>query len=271
MKTNDLLFRMTMLIALLPAIVFAQFPDWSLGLNSSINGINASPAIGFKDPTSIHFVTDSLVRAVISGDNGNLGLNTFKPQERLHINSGNVLLEGSNGFSPNIYWTHDIGLNAPFFMQFGAEYLAPSSTNVGGINFWKPWLSDDGTGGNGYKNYVLYLRNDGRVSIGSSCVPSDALFGVAGKMYAREIEVNIANWCDSVFAPNYKLLSFEELREFIKQNQHLPGIKSEKEVLESKSVNLMEMNLELLRKVEELHLYVLKLEEKIKAQHSAKE
>lgn len=243
-----------------------QSASWSLGLNSGAGVSGAvNPGLGFKDSYDLLIYTDSMPRAVFAAKTGNLGINTLKPMEKLHIRAGNLLIEGHNSFNPNLYWTNNVGLNYPYYMQYGLEYLPPSNTDVGGMNFWKPWLSDDGNGGNGFRNYVLYLRNDGRVSVGSQCVPNDALMGVSGKLYAREIEVNVESWCDSVFNDNYKLLDFQELRQFILANRHLPGIKSEEEILQGASVNLMDMNLDLLRKVEELHLYILKLEEKIQA------
>ncbi|HEY8366716.1 MAG TPA: hypothetical protein VIL57_06170 [Bacteroidia bacterium] len=244
----------------------SQSLNWSLGLNSmTATAGYINPGLGFKDSYDIVLYTDSLPRAMLASKSGNFGINTMKPLEKLHVRSGHVLIDGNNLFSPSIYWTDNVNQNFPYYMQYGLEYLPPTSVDVGGMNFWKPWLSNDGNGGNGFRNYVLYLRNDGRVSVGSQCVPNDALMGVSGKLYAREIEVNIENWCDSVFNDNYKLLDFEELRQFILENKHLPGIKSEEEILKGASVNLMHMNLDLLRKVEELHLYILKLEEKIKA------
>lgn len=265
MKANHL-FLLIGGITLSSLEVKAQSLDWSLGLNS-INATTGyiNPGLGFKDSHEIVFYTDSLPRAVLASKTGNFGINTLKPLEKLHVRSGHVLIEGNSSFSPSLYWTNNVSQNYPYYMQYGLEYLPPTSSDVGGMNFWKPWLSDDGNGGNGFRNYVLYLRNDGRVSVGAQCVPNDALMGVSGKLYAREIEVNIENWCDSVFNDNYKLLDFQELRQFITENKHLPGIKSEEEILQGASVNLMHMNLDLLRKVEELHLYILKLEERIQA------
>ena len=52
------------------------------------------------------------------------------------------------------------------------------------------------------------------------------------------------------------------IEEFINKNGHLPDVPSEKEVLEN-GVNLLEMNIKLLEKVEELTLYVIELEKKI--------
>lgn len=235
---------------------------WNTDLNQIPSNSNI-PKLGFSDPFPIYFYTDSVFRAVLSGSDGYWGINTSKPKELFHLYHGNILVEGTSNYSPNIFWTDDVQTNSQYYMQYGLEYLSPSSKDVGGLNFWKPWQSNNGMGANGYKNYILYLRNDGRVTVGGECVPSDALLGVNGKLYAREIEVNLQTWCDSIFEPGYPLMSLDSLRRFIHVNKHLPGIPSQNQVLLESKMNLMEMNLMLLQKVEELHLYILLLESKI--------
>jgi hypothetical protein len=61
-----------------------------------------------------------------------------------------------------------------------------------------------------------------------------------------------------VFREGYPLRSLEDLALFIKTNQHLPDIPSEKEVREN-GHDLGEMNRRLLQKIEELTLYVIDL------------
>ncbi|MBC9795837.1 hypothetical protein [Sinomicrobium weinanense] len=59
------------------------------------------------------------------------------------------------------------------------------------------------------------------------------------------------------------LRSLEEVQAHIKEKRHLPGIPSAKE-MEEEGINLKEMNLKLLEKVEELTLYVIELKTEIK-------
>lgn len=81
----------------------------------------------------------------------------------------------------------------------------------------------------------------------------------------EKIKVDISadnNWADYVFDENYKLKNLNELRLFIEKNKHLPEIPTTNEVLKN-GVELKEMNILLLKKVEELTLYILQLEERI--------
>jgi hypothetical protein len=84
-------------------------------------------------------------------------------------------------------------------------------------------------------------------------------FAVAGSAIAEEVVVKLqANWPDYVFEAGYKLPSLLELQLYIAQNKHLPGIPSANEVNES-GIALGEMNVKLLKKIEELTLYLIEL------------
>ncbi len=87
-----------------------------------------------------------------------------------------------------------------------------------------------------------------------------------GEVFARKYTTTLSNIPDYVFEPSYKLLSFDELRSYIETNKHLPNIPSAKEIEANDSqVDLGEMNRLLLEKVEEMSLYILQLEQRLKA------
>ena len=82
-----------------------------------------------------------------------------------------------------------------------------------------------------------------------------------GKVIAREIEVNLTNWPDHVFMPGYKLRSLSEVESFINSNNHLPDVPSELDVT-GNGVNLGQMDAILLKKIEELTLYMIELKKR---------
>jgi hypothetical protein len=51
----------------------------------------------------------------------------------------------------------------------------------------------------------------------------------------------------------------DELEKFILFNKHLPNLPSEKEAIVKGNIDLLELNLMLLEKIEELHLYIIQL------------
>ena len=79
---------------------------------------------------------------------------------------------------------------------------------------------------------------------------------------ANLIKVQASEWWDKVFTPEYKLRSIAELEEYIDKNGHLPDMQTDNEVL-SEGVDVAQMNALLLKKVEELTLYIIALEKKI--------
>ena len=105
-------------------------------------------------------------------------------------------------------------------------------------------------------NLALRAIENGNVGIGV-INPTEKL-SVKGKIRAQEIKVETTNWPDYVFDPSYNHSSLSELENFIKENKHLPEIPSAKEV-EENGVSLGEMNAKLLKKIEELTLYVIEL------------
>jgi hypothetical protein len=90
-------------------------------------------------------------------------------------------------------------------------------------------------------------------------------FAVAGKVVAEEVVVALqADWADFVFNKDYKLKDLEEVETFIEENNHLPDIPSENEVKEN-GVQVGEMNAKLLQKIEELTLYVIDINKRVKS------
>ncbi|MGQ9863008.1 MAG: hypothetical protein ACUVRD_00770 [Bacteroidia bacterium] len=69
-------------------------------------------------------------------------------------------------------------------------------------------------------------------------------------------------WPDYVFSPEYKLPSLSEVEAYIRSHRHLPGMPSAKEFQE-KGISLVENQLRLLQKVEELTLYILQLQHQV--------
>ena len=102
----------------------------------------------------------------------------------------------------------------------------------------------------------------------------DGKVGVTSKIYAEEVIVKLkSEWADYVFADDYKLLPIKDISRYIDKNKKLPDMPSAKEV-ESNGISLGETNAKLLRKIEELTLYIIDLNariEKLEDEISSKE
>ena len=101
----------------------------------------------------------------------------------------------------------------------------------------------------------------GNVGIGTT--QPDAKLSVKGKIHAEEVlvDLNIPG-PDYVFDKDYSLLSLKETADFIKANRHLPDVPSAKQ-MEKEGVNVIEMQMKLLQKIEELTLHVIRQQDMI--------
>lgn len=111
-------------------------------------------------------------------------------------------------------------------------------------------------------------QEDGTVGIGTSDTKGYKL-AVDGPIISEEVKVQLSeNWTsvpDYVFKEEYELLSLKEVEDYITQNGHLQNIPSAEEIEKAGGVNIGEMNLKLLEKIEELTLYTIQQEKQIDA------
>lgn len=124
---------------------------------------------------------------------------------------------------------------------------------------------------------IFSARENGKVLLGvawnnkgllscSDC--SNYRLFVKDGIKTEKIKVDIAaqnGWADYVFEDNYDLMSLNSLEKYIKENKHLPEVPTTSEVLEN-GIELKEMNILLLKKIEELTLHLIELNKKIERQ-----
>ena len=107
----------------------------------------------------------------------------------------------------------------------------------------------------------MILMKDGNLGIGTM---NSSIFKLSVNGNIRAIEIKIETNCSEfVFEDDHDLPTLEELVKFIKVNKHLPEIPSAKEVDEN-GVELGKMDPKLLQKIEELTLYIIDQERRMK-------
>jgi hypothetical protein len=102
----------------------------------------------------------------------------------------------------------------------------------------------------------VVLLPSGNFGIGTAS-PSEKL-AVNGNILSKKVKVTQTGWSDYVFYPSYKLLPLKEVENYIKLHQHLPDVPSAKEV-EAKGLDLGDNQATLLKKIEELTLYMIEM------------
>lgn len=115
----------------------------------------------------------------------------------------------------------------------------------------------------------MTISTSGVVSIGTGSLYPNAgpykLF-VEGGMRTRKVKVDLVTpWPDYVFEPSYDLRSLGGLEAYIKEFKHLPDVPSADEASKN-GVDLGETQAVLLKKIEELTLYVIEQNKRMDAQ-----
>ncbi len=203
-------------------------------------------------------------------------------------NSGTIQYNGTIGVGiANQYGSIDVngfimsrnasGLADPTVgYSSGVRYAMNNSTgNSYGIGMgaadggkYPIWFQTGNVNGGGFEWFigtteVMRINNDGGLAVGTDVVPSGYKVAVDGKAVMEEVNVQVSeSWPDYVFADDYDLMSISDLKRFIQKENHLPGIPAAK-VVEANGVNLGEINASLLKKIEELTLYIIKQEERM--------
>ena len=134
----------------------------------------------------------------------------------------------------------------------GYAYLAETAVTAGSDGDWT--ISGDD----------MYSTLSGNVGIGTTS-PSYALDVVGDISVSGNIKKDGTNYThpDYVFEDDYKLMSLEELKNYVKKNKCMPNVISAEDVKKNNGYNLDELLIQMLEKIEEQTLYIFQLEERI--------
>ena len=241
--------------------------NYSLGWSND-SWQSGAPSAYFSGYGGIKFFTQASPRVVIDY-NGNVGIGTTTPNAKLDVGSdissgtlGTVfgrLPEGNSSGAGTFLGVRGYGTQPVDVKSFALEHSFYGLVNSA-INFHRGGGMTGGfmTFNTDANTEQMRITPSGNVAIGTTDSKGYKL-AVAGKAVAEEVTVKLqGSWPDYVFNSDYNLLSLEEIKTYIDKNKHLPEVPSAKE-MEANGVQLGEMNMLLLKKIEELTLYVIEL------------
>lgn len=142
----------------------------------------------------------------------------------------------------------DNGLRVAIGSETKLRVLSNGGTSIGSNNTSPP---ENG----------LYVN--GNLHIGTTAGAAGYKMSVNGKVICEELTVELSgDWPDYVFQDDYKLMPLSEVEKAIIANLHLPGVPPAAEI-EKSGIHMSEISATLLRKIEELTLYIIEQEKSI--------
>jgi hypothetical protein len=211
------------------------------------------------DPTTIN--AGAWIRNgnnIYVGTDKKIGIGTETPAEQLQI-VGNLHLSGA------IKGGHTDWHPLAFYggtSETDGSYILMGNNSTGSDGSIKMFAKGTNSGIEfSNKNMtVMNIKSTNEIVIGSPDTKANMF--VNGEINANLVRVNTQEWYDCVFDTEYKLQPLSEIEAYINQHKHLPEIPSEAEV-KADGIDVAQMNALLLKKVEELTLYVIALEKRV--------
>lgn len=259
------------------------------GFSGNVNGPNSIAFIsnGISDGAKgIEFVNyntansqwEPLGRITKDGRMG-MGTGLGTPVSRLELANAqagadkNVILTLTNKWLPN-------AANEPTLKFWNGEtsstnniYWNASAKVASGDNTFS--IAYHGPGSNVAEKNILRISGDafttegtGQVIIGDKKVMTGThtnfKLSVDGKIVAKEAVIQISDWADYVFDENYQLPSLDEVKDYVAENNHLPNVPATAEMV-ANGLNVTETSIKQQEKIEELFLYMIQLNERVKS------
>ncbi|MBO9201452.1 MULTISPECIES: V-type ATP synthase subunit E family protein [Niastella] len=191
-------------------------------------------------------IGDPLQTRLTIADFGFVGIGTTNPASKLHVSEGNIAAS-----------TND-QLDGFVQMWGGNAVIWKYGSTSNGLRFGS--ANDLNAGGWSEK---MRISDNGAVCIGTilNNPPDYKLFVELG-IRTRKVKVDAVNpWPDYVFHSNYPLRPLSEVEQYVKQYGHLPEVPSAEEV-NKEGIDLGNNQAALLKKIEELTLYVIEQNKK---------
>ena len=191
---------------------------------------------------------------------GDIGIGTSAPESKLHIidaaGTNNILLQSTTN-----------ALNETMGIAFGTQpgdrtkaAIASVNTNTGNPAGALALYTNTGAG----LAEKMRITATGNVGIGTTS--PDQPLTVNGTIHSTSVLVDLnVSAPDYVFNKDYHLPTLAELKAYTDKNHHLPDVPAAAEI-EKNGLNLGDMNLVLLKKVEELTLYLMEKDKQLQEQ-----
>ncbi|RFM36967.1 hypothetical protein DXN04_05575 [Chitinophaga silvisoli] len=238
----------------------AYYTGWSVVDSTLIPEATVVTSVPYKNAFA---GTISMVDSTLT-TGAKLGINTTTPRAPLDVantntdtvtsilgrlpdgnSSGDGTFLGVKAYKANTYNIPMFGLISKYGGSLNCGVIFNRGQITGG---YLTFLTNNGT-------EKMRLDSGGNLMIGVKTAGAFKL-AVAGTIGAKKLTITQAGWADYVFQPDYKLPALAAVEEHIHTNHKLPDIPSAQEI-ETKGLDVAEMQKLQMQKIEELTLYLI--------------
>lgn len=178
--------------------------------------------------------------------NNNFGVGTADPQAPIH-----ALSEGDADGVQEMFRLTNNGPTYAFYEDTfnGRTWALQPTGNSAGFT-----ITLIGSGGSEF-----LVKTNGQVKMGKGPNTTFDLLPSGDLTITGSINTADCSPCmsDYVFEPEYELMPLDELAEFVAAEKHLPNVPSQTDVDKAGKLNMTEMQMRMLEKIEELVLYTI--------------
>lgn len=213
-------------------------------------------AVGTTSSNNVFVLRNSVLDTIMRiRDDGRMGIGYNGSTYGRTINLG--------GTGINFYTASEAAFGGAVFPT-DTSLVIWSNSNANNYLVLQPSWGNTGVG-TYTPNAKFHLNGAGLIGSNSSRIATGYEWSVDGEIMCENLVMqNSTSWPDYVFEDNYQLMPISDLEESIRKNKHLPNVPSAADI-EKNGIHMAEMSKVYMEKIEELTLYIIQLEKRLKA------
>jgi hypothetical protein len=274
---------------------FLQLNAGGIRLNTGDAGVNiagANPLLYSVSPAGLRIAVNSISNGIVLSNgyaqtSGYLFrlLHSTTSVMTVPAATNNIIINGTSDDGVNKLQVNGSISTTGFKMNTGAGAGRVLTSDANGVASWA--TAQTGIGGSSVENGISFNTTTQKIELGGTLLKSTSIdqntfnlifsgtgnigigtatpsekLAVNGNIITKKIRVTQTGWADYVFDKDYELPTLQEIEEYIKKYKHLPEVPTTQEVQE-KGVDVGDTQVILLKKVEELTLYLIQQNKQI--------